>query len=158
MIVYRTAEWHPELVSHVFSVCTPYLPHPEKYVPLEDIVKGPLPQFGYQLHLAGPKVEAGLQTEERIRQFLKGMYGGRDDSGRVIFSPENGLDFDVVDKVGMAPLLNQEVRHGFVQGLTRTCSQRQELDYYTREYTRSGMHGPLNWYRTRKANFDDEQK
>ena len=30
------------------------------------------------------------------------------------------------------------------------------MDYYVDEFTRHGIHGPLNWYRTREINFDDE--
>lgn len=30
------------------------------------------------------------------------------------------------------------------------------MDYYIDEFNRHGIHGPLNWYRTREVNFDDE--
>lgn len=109
MIVYRFAQWHPELVSHVFAVCTPYSPPSDQFVSTEDLVKGPVPQFGYQLQLAGPDVEANIQTKPRIAQFLKGMYGGRSKDGETMFNPPTGVDFAAIDKVGMAPLLNREV-------------------------------------------------
>jgi pimeloyl-ACP methyl ester carboxylesterase len=34
----------------------------------------------------------------------------------------------------------------------------QELDYYVQEFLKNGINGPLNWYRTRKINYDDELK
>ena len=30
------------------------------------------------------------------------------------------------------------------------------MDYYADEFSRHGIHGPLNWYRTRETNFDDD--
>ncbi|KAK8065476.1 hypothetical protein PG997_012223 [Apiospora hydei] len=30
------------------------------------------------------------------------------------------------------------------------------VDFYVREYGRHGLHGPTNWYRTRRRNFEDE--
>jgi len=85
------------------------MPTTDKYVPTEELVNGPVPQFGYQLQLAGSEVEANVQTRERIKQFFKGIYGGKDDGGRALFSPQKGVDFDVIDKVGMPALLNQQV-------------------------------------------------
>ncbi|KAF9935451.1 hypothetical protein FBU30_000049 [Linnemannia zychae] len=36
------------------------------------------------------------------------------------------------------------------------CDGEAELDYMTEEYSRSGFHGPLNYYKTGRINFDDE--
>lgn len=109
MVVWRTALWHPELISHVFSVCTPFLPPSKHYISLEDIVKGPLPQFGYQLHLSGPEVEARIQTRDQIRQFLNGMYGGCGPNGEVLFSPERGILFENLDRLEATQLLSDRV-------------------------------------------------
>lgn len=109
MIVYRTAQWYPELVTHLFSVCTPFAPPSSEFISTADLVAGPLPQFGYQLQLAGPDVEAGIQSEDQIRNFLKGMFGGRGEGGRIMFKPETGVQFDVLPTVGMTSLLNEEV-------------------------------------------------
>ncbi|KAJ9383827.1 hypothetical protein DTO063F5_5131 [Paecilomyces variotii] len=32
----------------------------------------------------------------------------------------------------------------------------KELNYYVDEFSRNGIHGPLNWYRTRDVNYKDE--
>lgn len=34
---------------------------------------------------------------------------------------------------------------------------QQEIDYYVREYSRTGFHGPASWYRTRRVNFEEDQ-
>jgi len=31
------------------------------------------------------------------------------------------------------------------------------MDFYVQEYSRNGLHGPLNWYRTGELNFEDEK-
>lgn len=53
--------------------------------------------------------------------------------------PERGFRLDGLESFGPSPLLT-----------------REELEYYTAEYSRSGVHGPLNWYRTREINWEDE--
>lgn len=120
MIVYRFAQWYPDLITHVFSVCTPFMPPSDQFISTSELVKGPIPQFGYQLQLAGPEVEANIKSSERIAQFLKGMYGGKSDDGKVIFSPQTGVDFDVIDNIGAPPLMNQEVST-FYQVHDRLC-------------------------------------
>lgn len=53
--------------------------------------------------------------------------------------PERGFRLEGLESFGPSPLL--------------TCD---ELEYYTAEFSRSGVHGPLNWYRTREVNWEDE--
>ncbi|PVI06384.1 epoxide hydrolase-like protein [Periconia macrospinosa] len=138
-VVWRAALWHPELVTHVFAVCTPYVPPTEQWVSTEDLVKGPLPQFGYQLHLASGEVEKFINDEQSIRQFLKGVYGGKGPNGEMLFSPEEGVIAKNLALIGDSRLLDGKM-----------------LDYYVQEYNRHGIHSTLNWYRTRKTNFDEE--
>jgi pimeloyl-ACP methyl ester carboxylesterase len=139
MVVWRCALWHPELITNVFVVCTPYAPPSEKYVSIIDIVKGPIPEFGYQLHLAGTEVEGNITTKEQIRQFLNGMYGGRNVEGKRALTPEYGVNFDSLEGMGKSPLFNDK-----------------EMDYYVDYYSRNGLHGTVNWYRTRETNWKDE--
>lgn len=42
--------------------------------------------------------------------------------------------------------------------LSLTPTLTQELDYYISQYKKSGMRGPLSWYRTRSTNFREEQE
>jgi len=115
MVVWRTALWHPELISHVFSICTPYMAPQKQYISTEQLVQGPLPQFAYQLQLAGPDVEAALQSEEDIRIFFNAMSGGRGPNGEVGFSPERGVHLDDLKKLKRGPLLDEKVSLFIVQ-------------------------------------------
>ena len=131
--MYRFALWHPDLVTHVFSVCTPYTAPSAHYIALEDVVKQ-LPQFGYQIHLASGDVEQHIQTPEQIRQFLHGMYGGKTADGKRCFDPRTGVIFDALPGMQRSPLYTDEM-----------------MDYYVQEFSRHGLHGTLNWYRTREV-------
>ncbi|EON64504.1 hypothetical protein W97_03737 [Coniosporium apollinis CBS 100218] len=139
MVVWRTALWHPELISHVFSICTPYAAPQKKYISTEQLVQGPMPQAAYQLQLAGPDVEAALQSEEDMRIFFNMMSGGRGPNGEVGFSPERGVHFEDLKKLKRGPLLDEKT-----------------YEFYVQQYSRNGLHGTLNWYRTREANYKDD--
>ncbi|KAF2735951.1 alpha/beta-hydrolase [Polyplosphaeria fusca] len=138
-VVWRATLWYPELISHVFAVCTPYTAPHKDYVSLEDLVAGFLPQFQYQIHLASGEVEKSVNSEATIRQFLKGLYGGRGPNGEAAFEPEKGVLAENLPKIGESKLMNGKV-----------------LDYYVREYSRNGIHSTLNWYRTRKTNWEED--
>nr|POF17112.1 bifunctional epoxide hydrolase 2 [Quercus suber] len=114
MVVYRTAQWHPELVSHVFSVATPYMEPQTEYLDPAAVIAR-LPNFGYQLQLGSEEhvVEHALQAETPMRKFLQGIYGGKVASGKPIMTAEDGIRLDVVgdetEHVGPSPLMNDEV-------------------------------------------------
>jgi hypothetical protein len=77
---------------------------------IEDLVKGPLPQFGYQLHLASGEVEKSVNDEQSIRQFLSGMYGGRGPNGELVFDPAKGVLVENLPLIGESSLVNGTVR------------------------------------------------
>jgi len=84
-------------------------PFGKKYVSTQDLVDGGRKQFGYQLQLAGEEVEANIDTPEKIRQFLNGMYGGKTASGQQFFRPETGLNLPLLKDMGNSPLLDGTV-------------------------------------------------
>lgn len=108
-VVWRTAQWKPELVSAVFVICTPFAKQRDEYIPLEMLVKGPLPQFGYQLQFAGPDLENAIKSKHDMRNLLKGVYGGKGLNGEIALDPLKGVIFENVDKLQMTPLLSEEV-------------------------------------------------
>lgn len=110
--MYRLALYHPQLVSHVFAVCTPYRPPSPRYMSLEDVVARRA-QFGYQQQLAGPDVEAAVRDPAQIRQFLAGMFGARTPDRQFLFSPEKGVDFAVLPRLGASKLMSDAVREPF---------------------------------------------
>ncbi|KAF4976203.1 hypothetical protein FZEAL_7095 [Fusarium zealandicum] len=142
-LVWRIAMWHPELIKGVFSICTPYFTPSKTFTPLDKIIgSGHLVNFSYQLQFMGPEVEDRIQGEEKVRQFLNALYGGRGPNGEWGFVTEKGILFDNLPLLERSRLIPEE-----------------ELAYYTKEYAARGspeMRGPLNWYRMRELNQRDE--
>ncbi|KAL1979931.1 hypothetical protein VTN96DRAFT_4887 [Rasamsonia emersonii] len=138
-LTYRVALWHPDLVSHVITVCVPYFPPSKVYIPLEELVKTHIPSFAYQLQLKSGELEKAISTKDEIRQFLIGLYGGRTDDGKPGFDVSKGVLLENLKGLKPSKLLSKE-----------------EIAYYADEFARHGIHGPLNWYRTRKVNYNDE--
>ncbi|GAO13143.1 hypothetical protein UVI_02025010 [Ustilaginoidea virens] len=142
-LVWRVVLWHPELVKAVFAVCTPYVPPKPAWTPLEDLIAaGKLTNFRYQLQLAGPDVEGNVQTADEVRRFLNGMFGATGPDRQPCFTTRDGVLFDKLALVGSSPLLSED-----------------ESEYYTAQYMRQPsppMRGPLNWYRTRRINYEEE--
>jgi pimeloyl-ACP methyl ester carboxylesterase len=138
-VIYRVALYKPHLVTHIFSICTPFFPPSPTYEPLPIVVAERLHNFGYQVHFATGEVEEAVQSPEDIRQFLANMFGARTAERVKAFSAEKGLLLDIQPRVTKSILLSDE-----------------EMDYYVQEYSRHGVNGPLNWYRTREVNFMDE--
>ena len=90
-------------------MCTPYNPPSKVYLSLEDLVRGPLPQFGYQIHLASGEVEKSVNDEQSIRQFLKALYGAKGPKGEVGFDPSSGVLVENLSILGDSRVLNGEV-------------------------------------------------
>ena len=76
---------------------------------IEDLANGPLPQFGYQIHLASGEVEKIVKDETTIRQFLQGMYGGKGPNDEPVFVPEKGVVAENLGLVGESRILNGKV-------------------------------------------------
>ena len=68
-----------------------------------------------------------------------GLYGGHGPDGAVGFRATEGVLLSNLPRLGKTKLLTDS-----------------ELEYYATEYDRHGLHGPLNWYRTREINYLDE--
>ena len=134
-IVYRVAMYYPKLISALFSVCTPFGPPRATYTPMTK-----LPNFKYQLQFAGPDLEKEIAGEEKIRQFLNALYGGRAPKGEPSFDVTKGVHFENLSILQCTRLLSES-----------------ELDYYAQKYARNGMHGPTNWYRNGELNWEDEK-
>lgn len=120
--------WHPQLVTHLFTVCTPFSPTLKEYKPLEFYVKeGILPNFEYQLRLAEGQVD-GLRSKNQIRQFLNGIYGGRGPNGESAFDLQQGVYLDRLPLLRKTQLVSDDI-----------------LDYYADQYEKSGMAGPCKF-------------
>ncbi|KAJ5200618.1 hypothetical protein N7491_008576 [Penicillium cf. griseofulvum] len=138
-LAYRIALWHPDLVSHLFTVCVPYARPMAQNISIEDLVRNVTPHFAYQLQFKSGELEKVIRSKDEIRQFLLALYGGRTEAGEFGFDAHKGVLVDKLGKLKISKLLSEE-----------------ELEFYTNEFARSGVHGPLNWYRTRDVNYEDE--
>lgn len=139
-MVYRAALWYPDLFKGIFSVCTPYFPPVAEYVDLADQIEaGITPTFGYQLQFRDPSIDWKLLGPSKIRQVLLALYGATTPDGKPGFDPRTGLIFENLPRLGSSPLVSEE-----------------DVNYYTAEYLKNTMRGPLSWYRTAKINFDEE--
>lgn len=139
-IAWRLAVLNPKLYKAVMVICTPYNPPVPRYDTLQERVDTVLPNFGYQLHFASGEIEAACNSRQGIRQFLINTYGGRTPSNEIAFSAEKGLDLE-----------KQSTMHKQSRILST-----EELDFYVQEYSRHGLRGPLNWYRTSELNYLDD--
>jgi soluble epoxide hydrolase / lipid-phosphate phosphatase len=127
-VVFRIALHYPKLITAINPPRSTYIP------------ASTLPNFKYQVHLASGEVESVITGEAKLREFLNGMYGGRTVSRQPMFSVSQGVHFEHLEGIGPSPLLSKD-----------------EMDFYVQEYSRNGLHGPLNWYRTGELNFEDEK-
>ncbi|KAL9111279.1 MAG: hypothetical protein Q9227_004358 [Pyrenula ochraceoflavens] len=140
MVVYRMAEYYPTLVSHLFSLCTPYLAPQATYVPLHTLVTKFLPNFTYQLDFASGALEEHLLTPASIRGFLNGAYGARGPKGETLVSRNGPVRVEAVTALAAPDVKNP-------------LTSDRELEFYVSEFSRHGLAGPLTWYRTRETNF-----
>lgn len=130
------------MVRAVFSLNVPFAPPLRRLIEGEELVQR-VPSFRYQLQLASPEAERIVDASPaRLRGFLNAIYGGVVKGGqhKFAFSTQTGVVESALDAgVGPASLLSPDL-----------------VDYYVQEYSRHGLHGPTNWYRTRRVNFEDE--
>lgn len=115
MVVYRAAQWYPDLISHVFSVATPYSAPSPEFRNARELVEGGWPQFGYQLQFGSEdqQIEKAVGRDEgKVRKLLMGLYGGKPASGKAFMTPEKGVDLGMLEdgeEIKMTPLLDQQV-------------------------------------------------
>ncbi|KZP02835.1 alpha beta-hydrolase [Athelia psychrophila] len=134
----RFALWHPDRISSIIMMSVPYTAPTPKYMSLEDVVRH-YADFSYQLYFANDK-SAG-EIESNLKEFFRLLFS---PSGPGFGKGEILRDF-VLNKQQLDPnlpcLLNDE-----------------ELHYYVAQFKQAGMHGPLSYYRTSKARYDEERE
>jgi pimeloyl-ACP methyl ester carboxylesterase len=129
---WATALHHPARVRAVGALSVPFMPRsPVKPMPLmREMFKG---QFFYQLYFFEPGI-AEAEFEADIRTALKKfmvMAGGETDLATLpAKAPGDDMFSDLPDPQTLPDWLSED-----------------DLDFYTGEFERSGMRGPLNYYR-----------
>lgn len=120
MIATRTYLHHPDLVSHIFTLGTPYLPPEKEWLEFDQYI-AKYPTFKYQGQFAGKALEERLSSKEALRQFWIATYGGRGPNGEAAFSTERAL-FENWPLLQRSDQLTEE-----------------ELIFYVEEYARNGI-------------------
>ena len=130
---------YPEQVSAVGALSVPFSPRsPVQPMPaMRELFKG---QFFYQLYFFEPGVaEAEFEADIRtsLKKFLIMGAGETDLSGL----PQKGPDDDL-----LSGLPNPATLPGWLS--------EADLDSYANEFSRSGMRGPLNYYRNHDLTWE----
>lgn len=115
-LAYRIALWHPELVSHLFTVCVPYARPMKENISLEDLVRNAAPHFAYQLQFKSGQLEKVIQSKIEIRQFLLALYGGRTEGREPGFHAHKGVLVEKIGGLKPSRLLSEEVRRDLKLG------------------------------------------
>lgn len=136
IVVYRFAMWYPKLISAFFSVCSPYFAPRSTYKDMTE-----LPNFKYQLQFRGQDLEEVIKGEEKMKQLLNALYGGRAKDGGPAFSVSHGAYIEKLDELSHTMLLSPD-----------------ELDFYAKRWAlHPDIRGPLNWYRTQRLQWEAEK-
>ncbi|KAG2413081.1 hypothetical protein HFD88_010640 [Aspergillus terreus] len=138
LLAYRLALWHPEVVSHLFTLCVPHVGIPTEWVDPETRVKKD-PSLAYTLQFISGDVEKHSQTSDGVKHVLNALYGGQLPNGDFGTSLD-GLKFDLIPHLERSILLDQD-----------------ELEFYVHQFSKSGLAGPLNFYRCGQQNHEDDQ-
>ncbi|KAI9330375.1 Alpha/Beta hydrolase protein [Zopfochytrium polystomum] len=141
MVAWRLCMHSPARIIAVAAVCTAYVPPSPTYISVDEIVKL-LPNFKYQKWFSEFETDALLdqRTESVFRRIWVSRKSAESGQSFVTLSKEN-LHYIPVDPSGvpMSDVLSHE-----------------ELQHYVNTYKATGFHGPLNLYRTRRVNYEDE--
>ncbi|KAF8245009.1 alpha/beta-hydrolase [Wilcoxina mikolae CBS 423.85] len=137
-IASRIYIYHPEMVTHIASMCTPFYGLLKSYIPVEEVVKR-IPSFTYQIAFNEPQTEEGLKSNAEMSRFFCGLHRGLRDE----FTGQIQVRSNILKSIGDQP-----------RGLLLT---QKDLDYYIEQYSENGFHGPLNWYKIRLQNYLDEK-
>jgi pimeloyl-ACP methyl ester carboxylesterase len=136
---WSTALHHPDKVSAVGALSVPFTPRAESppMATMREMFKG---VFFYQLYFQEPGVaEAEFEKDIRtaLRKFLYLGSGNADLSEMKPRPADADLLSDLPNPAVLPPWLSEA-----------------DLDFYAAEFTRSGMRGPLNYYRNHDLTWE----
>ncbi|XP_070554463.1 bifunctional epoxide hydrolase 2-like [Ptychodera flava] len=147
-IVWNMGLFYPDRTRAVAGINTPFFPvHPEVN-PFEKMKKKP-GVFDYQLYYQDPGV-AEAELEKNIDRTLKIFY-----HVSIFGKSKENTTGQVKDKPSTA---NVTARGGILVGLPEkpecpTLMTQSEIDYYVKQFKKTGFKGPLNWYRNIETNW-----
>ncbi|CAG8541020.1 8640_t:CDS:2, partial [Scutellospora calospora] len=130
-LVWRMCLHYPERVRAVVS------PPNDSFLNIESLVEV-FPNLHYQLYLSHPKAEVELNNNPEL--YLKATFRTSKPDDFIKIYDGKSMTGNVIEGIERSPLMSQK-----------------ELDYYVLNYKTHGFHGGLNWYKTRKINYQDEK-
>ncbi|KAH8920640.1 alpha/beta-hydrolase [Atractiella rhizophila] len=148
--------YYPDKVQGIVSICVPFTPASSAvkgdFVPLETMVKTSVPTFGYQLFFAS---KAGTELLDKApATFLAPSFGfashsnqPQEKSGRWAYEGE------------MEKNTRKQLAMGREEMILKSgvLDKDPELRYYYENFKKGGFEYPLNYYRNREINWDDEK-
>ncbi|XP_073683744.1 bifunctional epoxide hydrolase 2 [Garra rufa] len=136
-LVWNMAQFHPERVRAVASLNTPLFPVDPKTNPMEKLKA--IPIFDYQIYFQKPGV-AEAELEKNLERTFKLMFIASSDTksfpSTAGVCQRGGLFVGSPDDPPRSAILSESA-----------------LQYYVRQFTKSGFRGPLNWYRNGERNW-----
>ncbi|KAF2649745.1 alpha/beta-hydrolase [Lophiostoma macrostomum CBS 122681] len=143
-LAYMFAAWHPEYLKAFFTLSVPYTrpwlgPALGWNDTLDLVENGTYPTLAYQLQWRDPAMDRNYSTEADVRQFYNAAFGGVTADGVGALSPFTGIDHDILPFLG-----------------NQTSIPPDDFEIYVKKISQKGLRGGLNWYRTRRMNWEDE--
>ncbi|GJN92183.1 hypothetical protein Rhopal_005213-T1 [Rhodotorula paludigena] len=156
-VAYDINGYFPHRTLCLASACTPFMPPAsspsDRFLSNEVLVRTKVPNFGYQLFFE--REDTAGKIEEVLDQFLalnfsptaraEAVKGGRKLPQMPV--EEGGLEKSIAKQA-------ERKR----SGKARSPPQDPEYLYYLGTFKKHGLHAPLNWYRTRRVNYFEEQE
>jgi len=130
----RFALWHPNRILALAMLSVAYTPPSRDYMPPEELVKR-APNMGYQLYFASDK--SNLEILAHLKKFISMVYT---------------MKLTSITSTGS---LEDQLIHG-PDASSSDILTDQEFNYYHAEFSKGGMVGPLNYYRTSRFRYDEE--
>ncbi|KAH0603489.1 uncharacterized protein H6S33_007811 [Morchella sextelata] len=139
-VSYRIHLYHPQRFTHIITVCGFFLPIMPVFFPL-DVMVQKYPSLTYQIAFSDPQTDKDLENEDNRRKFIKFLYRNSKDAKPV---GKLQVEKDLISGIGEDNTLS-------------ALFTEKDLEVYMDAFSR-GFHGPLNWYKIREVNHEDEQK
>jgi soluble epoxide hydrolase / lipid-phosphate phosphatase len=129
MVAWRMAQYFPENVLSLVSICTAFQQTHQEVIPLDVLIEK-LPNLSYQ------KVLLDFETDHELDRNVNDF-------------------FDTMFQTESNPFTSQnEFIKSFIP--KNKLSNLQDMSFHKKMYKTGGFHGGLNWYRTRELNHYDE--
>jgi soluble epoxide hydrolase/lipid-phosphate phosphatase len=136
IVAHRMPMHFPDRCLAVGTMATNYVPPAAKWITDSEMVKI-APLTAYQAFFTTDRAEAALNSDVELSLRVLLRSGG--------LKPHNPFTRPL-------PFFEQ-----MPQDLPPADMTAQEFQYYTDTYCQSTFNGPLNWYRTRRFDFEDER-